>query len=376
MPRVLATSDLQRLFDELHRQGYVTIAPTISEQTILFRQVASIEELPIGWTDQQEGGKYRLVRREDNAYFGYVVGPESWKRLLFPPRQLLYRSRRRGTDVEIKAEQPEIRKYALIGVRSCDLEALKVFDKVQGGSEHTEPNYLARRQQVFIVAVNCVVTGGTCFCVSMQTGPRAAKGYDLALTEVVDQGGHRFFVETGSERGEALVNVLRLSEADDHLCREADRLLEDSRQRMGRQIDTTDIKDLLYRNFEHPRWEQVADRCLSCGNCTMVCPTCFCVTVEDTTDLTGSEAVRTRRWDSCFTLEHSYLHGGSVRTSVASRYRQWMTHKLASWHDQFGMSGCVGCGRCITWCPVGIDLTEEAAAIRTTDRGMAAKKVS
>jgi ferredoxin len=96
----------------------------------------------------------------------------------------------------------------------------------------------------------------------------------------------------------------------------------------------------------------------------MACPTCFCTTVDDVTDLTGSQAVRSRRWDSCFSMDFSYIHGGSVRSSGASRYRQWLTHKLASWQDQFGASGCVGCGRCITWCPVGIDLTEEVEAIR------------
>ena len=133
---------------------------------------------------------------------------------------------------------------------------------------------------------------------------------------------------------------------------------------MGRELDTTDIRELLYRNYEHPRWDEVAERCLACGNCTMVCPTCFCTTVEDVTDLAGEHVERHQRWDSCFTIDYSHIHGGAVRGSTRSRYRQWMTHKLATWIDQFGSSGCVGCGRCITWCPVGIDITEEARAIR------------
>jgi ferredoxin len=136
---------------------------------------------------------------------------------------------------------------------------------------------------------------------------------------------------------------------------------------MGRQLDTGGIKDLLYDNFEHPRWDDVASRCLTCGNCTMVCPTCFCFSITEVTDLAGLQAEQQRSWDSCFTVEHSNLHGGPVRVSGRSRYRQWMTHKLATWIDQFGTSGCVGCGRCITWCPVGIDITEEAAAIRASD---------
>jgi Fe-S-cluster-containing hydrogenase component 2 len=136
---------------------------------------------------------------------------------------------------------------------------------------------------------------------------------------------------------------------------------------MGRKIDTVGIKELLYSNYEHPRWDQVAARCLSCANCTMVCPTCFCTTVEDVTDLSGEHAERWRKWDSCFTANFSYIHGGNIRATVKSRYRQWMTHKLATWIDQFGESGCVGCGRCITWCPVAIDLTEEVRAIRESE---------
>jgi Fe-S-cluster-containing hydrogenase component 2 len=132
-------------------------------------------------------------------------------------------------------------------------------------------------------------------------------------------------------------------------------------------MDVTGLPELLARNLEHPRWDDVASRCLACANCTMACPTCFCSTVEDTTDLTGDHAERWRSWDSCFTMDFSHVHGGSVRTSTRARYRQWLTHKLSTWHAQFGTSGCVGCGRCITWCPVAIDLTQEVAAIRGSE---------
>ena len=127
------------------------------------------------------------------------------------------------------------------------------------------------------------------------------------------------------------------------------------------------LQALLYRNYNNERWQDLAQRCLDCGNCTMACPTCFCSKVEDITDLTGDHAERWREWDSCFTMDFSYIHGGSVRATTRSRYRQWLVHKLATWLDQFGSSGCVGCGRCITWCPVGIDLTEEVRLIRGSE---------
>ena len=143
-----------------------------------------------------------------------------------------------------------------------------------------------------------------------------------------------------------------------------------------RRMNTSVIRELLYNNLENPHWDEVATRCLNCANCTMVCPTCFCTTVQDVTDLTGKHAERWRKWDSCFSTEFSYIHGGSIRTSAKSRYRQWLVHKLASWHDQFGTSGCVGCGRCITWCPVGIDITEEANAFRESEVSRAVSRES
>ena len=109
-------------------------------------------------------------------------------------------------------------------------------------------------------------------------------------------------------------------------------------------------------------------RCLACANCTMVCPTCFCNSVQDVTDLSVQESSRVRSWDSCFNPDFAQVHGGNYRSSVKGRYRQWLTHKFSSWFDQFDVSGCVGCGRCITWCPVGIDVTEEIAAIRQSSQ--------
>ena len=243
-----------------------------------------------------------------------------------------------------------------------------ILDRVLTGGRRSEPASPPSTDGVFIVAVQCGEAGGTCFCVSMNTGPVAERGFDLALTEILDDTTHHFVIEVGSERGaEVLVDVPHRGATGgdrDAACSVHER----TASQMGRELDTTDIRELLYRNFEHPQWDDVAARCLTCGNCTMVCPTCFCTTVEDVTDLQGEHVERSQRWDSCFAVDYSHIHGGSVRNSTRSRYRQWMTHKLATWWDQFGSSGCVGCGRCITWCPVGIDLTEEARAIRESER--------
>jgi sulfhydrogenase subunit beta (sulfur reductase) len=366
-PLILDRSHLDLLLEALAARGYRVVGPTLRDGAIVYDDLASSADLPVGWKDEQDGGKYRLVRRNDQALFGYAVGPHSWKRFLHPPLVRLWQATRTAGGFDVVAEKVEPQKTAFIGVRACELHAIQIQDKVFMGGPHVDSSYKARRENVFLVALNCGQAGGTCFCVSMNTGPKAESGFDLALTEVLEEGRHYFVVESGSEAGTDVVSALNLRPAGAEETTAAEHVVAHTASQMGRTLDTTDIKGLLYRNYENPRWSQVANRCLTCANCTMVCPTCFCTTVEDVTDLGGEHAERRQKWDSCFTLDFSYIHGGSVRPSARSRYRQWMTHKLATWIDQFGTSGCVGCGRCITWCPVGIDITEETAAIRKSE---------
>ena len=363
---VMARASLDTLLDVLRSRGFRLVGPTIRDGAIGYDDITSSADLPAGWTDEQDGGFYRLRRRDDDALFGYNVGPQSWKRVLFPPSSLLWRLREAGGEAAGPSDEPADR-FAFIGVRSCELHAITIQDRVFIGGNQVDPVYASRRDGAFIVAVNCGQAGQTCFCVSMDTGPKATAGFDIALTELLGDGEHKFLVETGTELGAEVMAEVPHERAAAADTARADYIVQHTAASMGRQLETGGIKDLLYANFEHPRWGEVASRCLACGNCTMVCPTCFCFSVEDVTDLTGDVQERHRSWDSCFTMDHSYIHGGAVRPSNRSRYRQWMTHKLATWIDQFGTSGCVGCGRCITWCPVGIDITEEAAAIRAAD---------
>ena len=364
---------LDRLLDALRAMDYATVGPIVRDGAIVYAELRSAADLPIGWTDAQEPGSYRLKRRDDRAVFGFAVGPTSAKKYLMPPALRLWKAARdpSGKVAIVEQGQPT-QKLALIGLRACDLSAIAVQDKVMIGGDHPDSHYARQRKDLLIIAVNCMNAGATCFCVSMGTGPRAKSNYDLALTELLDADSHSFLVEVGSEAGAEVMRNLPHRDAAGAEIAAACQVSERTASQMGRHLDTAGIKELLYANAEHPRWDDAASRCLACTNCTMVCPTCFCTTVEDRAELDASAAERVRVWDSCFTMDFSHLPGGSVRTSIKSRYRQWMTHKLASWIDQFGSSGCVGCGRCITWCPVGIDITEEAAAIRAADRRIAA----
>jgi ferredoxin len=362
---VIDRAGLDALIRSLAATGYTVIGPVIGDGAIVYDEIRDAAQLPIGWTDIQEPGSYRLERRGDDAVFGFAVGPHSWKKFLHLPVLRLWRAQRQADgSISAQADTAAAPRLAFIGVRSCDLHAIAIQDKVLTGGAFKDPSYAARREGAFIVAVNCTTAGATCFCVSMGTGPRADSGYDLALTEILEDNRHEFLVEIGSPRGAGMIEAVGSRPAQHADRRAAAQASARAAAQMGRELDTTGVRELLLNNLEHPRWDNVAERCLACGNCTMVCPTCFCTTVEDHTDLASGVAERVRTWDSCYTLEFSHLHGGSVRSSIKSRYRQWLTHKLATWWDQFGTSGCVGCGRCITWCPVGIDLTEEVGAIR------------
>jgi sulfhydrogenase subunit beta (sulfur reductase) len=363
---ILSLDGLRALIEALARLGYQVLGPTLRDGAIVYDDIASLADLPSGWTDQQDAGRYRLERRSDNALFGYAVGPQSWRRFLQQPVHRMWQARRTDDGFTVLAADDTPPKFAFLGVRACEIHAIAIQDKVFVQGPYVDTDYQRRRRDNFIVAVNCGQAGGTCFCVSMNTGPKVDRGFDLALTELLDGTGHRFLIETGSEAGARLLSDLPHDPASPEDLAAAAAVVARTAGSMGRTLDTDGLKQLLQSNPTHPRWDDVASRCLSCANCTMVCPTCFCTTVEDHTDLTGDTAERVRRWDSCFTADYSYIHGGSVRPATKSRYRQWITHKLASWIDQFGTSGCVGCGRCVTWCPVGIDITVEAAAIRAT----------
>jgi sulfhydrogenase subunit beta (sulfur reductase) len=371
---VIARDGVQALINVLADQGFQVVGPTIRDGAIVYDSIAQLDDLPIDSTDRQAAGRYQLERRGDGALFGFAAGPQSWKKFLHPPVMTLWRARKNGNDIRIESDRSKPPKFAFIGVRSCEISAIGIQDKVFCDGLYPDTDYAARRRDAFIVAVNCGKAGGTCFCVSMGCGPKAEAGFDLALTELIDGARHEFLAEIGSRAGTNILSLVPHREASQADVAAGDAVVARTASQMGRGLQTDGIKELLESNLNHPRWDGVADRCLTCGNCTMVCPTCFCTTVEDHSDLTGASAERTRKWDSCFTMDFTYIHGGSVRKTGRSRYRQWMTHKLATWIDQFGTSGCVGCGRCITWCPVGIDITEEAAAIRATPQSAGEKK--
>jgi sulfhydrogenase subunit beta (sulfur reductase) len=366
VPRLIDVEGLGELYQVLRAEGYHVIGPAVQDGAIALRELSSPADLPFGWGVRLEAASYRLRRRDDTAAFGHAAGPQSWKRFLHPPRERLWSAERTTDGFKLSGDEPEPPRYAFLGVRPCDLRAIAIQDRIlaQPGSRYAE-----RRARVFVIAVNCTEPGETCFCASMGSGPGSeGEAFDLSLTELIDEQGHRFLVDVGTEEGADVLDRVPNDRADDATVLAARSAVETAAGRMGRRLEAESLPELMADSYDARHWDDVAARCLTCGNCTLACPTCFCTAVEEQTDLTGDHAERWERWDSCFDLDFSYLHGGSVRPSATSRYRQWLTHKLGTWHDQFGSSGCVGCGRCIVWCPAGIDLTEEVRALREEQR--------
>jgi ferredoxin len=362
-PLRLPRTALQQLFAALEQRGYTIVGPTIRQGAVIYDRLQSVADLPLGWTDRQEAGVYRLEPNGEERYFGYTIGPQSWKQFLFPPVATVSTAEKNDAGWSVTANtDKDAPKFAFLGMRACELAAIAVQDRVFLQEHYADEIYRARRERALFIAVNCPHSAPTCFCASMQTGPRCASGFDLALSELEES----FVVEIGSERGRAIATALALDNASEADLQQAGAASERAAAEQTRSLPKDGVRDLLLENLQHPQWDDVAQRCLSCTNCTQVCPTCFCSSVREVTDLDVTHVERQRTWGSCFNFDFSYMNGGIVRNSIRSRYRQWLTHKLATWHDQFDVSGCVGCGRCITWCPVGIDLTAEVAAIQGT----------
>ncbi|HTP88349.1 MAG TPA: 4Fe-4S dicluster domain-containing protein [Bryobacteraceae bacterium] len=360
---VILRDDLDELVQALRAKGFTVAGPVARDGAVTIDTIETAAELPAGWVDEQEPGRYRLSPNGNGAVFAHTVGANSWKRLLNPPDAQLYQIQSDGKSFAVPDRSAPGVKYALFGVRPCDLAGIAMLDRVFAQGAFPDPDYVERRSRAFIVAVQCGRAAASCFCTSMNTGPRATTGFDLALTEI-SSDRHRFYVEAASAAGRSILSEVKhraVEPADEEAARH---VWESTIAAISRTLETAGLRDTLGRDTENQAWQTAASTCLACGNCTMVCPTCFCSTFEDSSDLAGKTAERRRKWDSCFSLTFSYIHGGSVRSSLAARYRQRILHKLVWWHDQFGSSGCVGCGRCTTWCPAGIDFTREVNKLR------------
>lgn len=355
----LPKSEFDSLLADLRSLGYQTVGPRLKDESIVYSQVENLADLPRGLLSEQEPGKYRLVQTGSNRYFDFIPAAQSWKQFLFPSRNKLFSATRDGK-WQLEPNRDPAPRYALVGVRACELQAILIQDRIFMRDDFQDPIYRSRRENLFILAVNCTSPNQTCFCTSMGTGPRVGPGFDLCLTEMEES----FLVEIGSELGRSLVSARTFDLPSAFMQNSANQAIARAGEQITRHLDTGDLPGLMVNNLEAERWNDVGKRCLSCASCTQVCPTCFCWDATDLVDVLAKKTQRDRLWDSCFNSVYSYQAGGNTRPNIRSRYRQWLTHKFGTWKEQFGVLGCVGCGRCITWCPAKIDVTVEIDAIR------------
>jgi ferredoxin len=236
-------------------------------------------------------------------------------------------------------------------VRGCDLAAHERLARARG---ERVPGRLGQAR--FIVAVACAVPADTCFCAAMGTGPEPDGVYDVGLAELDDADGHRFVAWARSSEGAERLRALELEPAplDDLVAAAGE--LEASRTRQTRSIELEGLPGRLLA-ADDARWAEAASTCLACGSCTSVCPSCGCTEDREELGLDGTSS-HVRRWSSCFDPEFGYVHGGPLALSITERFRGFVTHKLATSTLEDGVADCVGCGRCVTWCPAGIDLPE------------------
>ena len=360
----IETDVLQELMEALQDLGYTIIGPRQKAAAMVLGPIASIQELPWGWRDRQAPGAYSAAKSAPSGFFQYTCGPDTWKRFLYPPRSRLFHATMAKGAITLAHDDQSPPRYAFLGMRACDLKALAILDRVFLKQDHPDPHYQTVRQNLFIIAVNCLEPGDTCFCAAMGAGPRADSGFDLVLTEICTSQKHELLVASGSPQGAALLATLPSKAASAETLAQVARGINMATEKMARRTPLLSrAADIFASRFNDSHWASLQQRCLACGNCTLVCPTCFCHTIEEREFLETGQAERHRVWDSCFSRNFSYMHGGSARASIASRYRQWLCHKLSTWQPQFGTLGCVGCGRCRTWCPAGIDMVEEARAL-------------
>lgn len=342
---------LIEVFERL-KGDYTVIAPKIEKGAILYQRVSAFEDLPFGYRDHQKPGYYRIEKIDTEKFFTYTHPVNSLKNFLHPPELTLMRIKKGDKRVRFSYDIPRER-YAFFDVRACDLKALRILDGVFiEKNNFPDPYYRSLRENIFVVAVNCTYATDVCFCATLSSGPEVKEGFDICLTEIRDG----FVVEVGSKKGMELLKDMHLKEANKEQIKEKERRVANLKVREEKLPE--DLRDRLYEAMEHPFWDQVAKRCLACTNCTQVCPTCFCFDVLEINDMDLKKSVRMRVWDSCFNPSFATVHKFNIRESIMSRYRQWLMHKFAYWVDQFDTLGCVGCGRCITWCPVGIDVLE------------------
>ncbi|MFC1994521.1 4Fe-4S dicluster domain-containing protein [Chloroflexota bacterium] len=290
------------------------------------------------------------IHSGNEAFLDYTNTTKSAKEILFPQAETLFSYVATDGGASIETPPSEESPRLLFGVRPCDARSFVLLDEVFDGEKYKDVYYLNRRANMAVVAIGCVRPRSTCFCTSVGGAPCSAEGSDLLLIDVGDD----YVVQVVSDKGARLLEGVGLEDAGEDEIALMWQAIRDAQAYMAPKLAMDGLKQKLDSMFEDPIWGPLTEKCLGCGVCTYLCPTCHCFDIVD--EATDSAGQRIRLWDSCqfrqFTLQAS---GFNPRPTTKGRLRQRIMHKFSYFIDNYGHIGCVGCGRCVIECPVNLD---------------------
>ncbi len=306
-------------------------------------------------TRQDDYTNFSVITSPDQADLDAVNTRMSPKQLFFPKTERLFGFSTDRQQVELDSSHPQIPPQVLFGTRPCDARSIAMLDKVFDTDVYRDQQYVARRKATTIVSLACKQLAPSCFCTRLGSNPADTVGSDLLIIELPDD---RFAIQVLTPKGAALLTPADLpATAGPEDTQAFDKAFSAAKDTTVKPIDATALAGKLSDIFDSDIWDRWHDRCLGCGTCTYLCPTCHCFDIAE--EATNNIGQRVRNWDSCmFDLFTLHASGHNPRDLQRQRLRQRVMHKFSYTVDRYNQPFCVGCGRCVNRCPVNIDIRE------------------
>jgi NAD-dependent dihydropyrimidine dehydrogenase PreA subunit len=296
---------------------------------------------------------YKKIDRPDEVDLSASNPQKPAKEVFFPQSETMFRYEKAGKQHQVTSTEEVERKRVILGARPCDIQAVLLIDQVFSGKEYTDVYYVNKRKATTIIGMGCDHPLSTCFCSSMKGGPFSREGSDLFLIDL----GEAYLVELLTEKGTAFQNNKFLKEANTKEINSAKEIEEKASKKTDDSLSVVGIEKRLDQMLENPFWERVQEKCIGCRVCTYLCPTCHCFDIAD--EVLTNKGQRVRNWDSCLSSLYSQeTSGHNPRPTNRERTQQRIMHKFNYFPKNFDRIACVGCGRCILYCPANFDIRQ------------------